>query len=482
MQTLPPQVSFAQPTPAAPSLLALASPVAYTPAPPVNINPSDAVRASVSQLLGRAYSLPCSTAANAFTQLVQPNARFSLALDALLPLLDSNSSSDVCQRILVSYLLYSLYAPHPIMINPFKSALFVTYAKERQQVLASGSSGGGGGVVSPQEQLVWVLWKILCGDGDDISPYSPSTLARSPLPDKLRANILVLDERKYLGDPEDVTPEASQPSPKAKPRTLTPSLSLDVEGEAVPKGVQLLLEARERVLTLAEQRIISPLLPDLAASRMLTSLDLAPIIAYNTTLAHPLFIALLLAPPPTPSASEFEAEDDPEFPPTTTSKIPFTTSMHLHVLTSLPPSLPTFDLLGRLLRDNTEIPGLVKDAPGLSGGVNGKANGHRNGAVAAKPMTVSELARCEVLGKFVSSSVEWLERAEREEKEGRVSDDRFLKGVQNFCRFYHSLIKLSIVDPSADAQSAEMKHFSLRHSRFEAANGLYRVLARGGGF
>lgn len=57
------------------------------------------------------------------------------------------------------------------MINPFKSALFVTYAKERQQVLASGSSGGGGGVVSPQEQLVWVLWKILCGDGDDVSSH-----------------------------------------------------------------------------------------------------------------------------------------------------------------------------------------------------------------------------------------------------------------------------------------------------------------------
>ena len=372
------------------------------------------------------------------------------------------------------------------MINPFKSALFVTYAKERQQVLAGGSNGGGGGVVSPQEQLVWVLWKILCGDGDDISPYSPSTLARSPLPDKLRANILVLDERKYLGDPEDSVTPAPLPSPKPKSRTLTPSLSLDTDREAIPKGVQLLLEARERVLTLAEQRIVSPLLPSLAASHMLTSLDLAPIIAYNTTLAHPLFVALLLAPPPTPSSSEFdEAEDDLEFPSTTTSRIPFTTSMHLHVLTSLPPSLPTFDLLGRLLRDDTEIPGLVKDGSG-SGAVNGKVNGggktngtgHRNG----KPMTVSELVKSEVLGKFVSSSVEWLERAERDEKEGRVSDDRFSKGVQNFCRFYHSLIKLSIVDPSADAQSAEMKHFSLRHSRFEAANGLYRVLARGGGF
>jgi hypothetical protein len=49
----------------------------------------DSLRASVSHLLSRAYSLPCSTAAQAFSQLVQPTARFQLALDALLPLLDT---------------------------------------------------------------------------------------------------------------------------------------------------------------------------------------------------------------------------------------------------------------------------------------------------------------------------------------------------------------------------------------------------------
>jgi hypothetical protein len=56
---------------------------------------ADPIRVSVGHLLSRAYSLPCSTAAQAFTQLVQPTSRFQLALDALLPLLDPNTPAEV---------------------------------------------------------------------------------------------------------------------------------------------------------------------------------------------------------------------------------------------------------------------------------------------------------------------------------------------------------------------------------------------------
>jgi hypothetical protein len=58
-----------------------------------------------------------------------------------------------------------LYAPHPIAINPFKSVLFVTFVKERDQAVKIANGGG----VSDTEQLVWVLWKILKGDGNDVS-------------------------------------------------------------------------------------------------------------------------------------------------------------------------------------------------------------------------------------------------------------------------------------------------------------------------
>ena len=68
---------------------------------------ADPVRVSVGHLLSRAYSLPCSTAAQAFTQLVQPTSRFQLALDALLPLLDTNTPAEVrCSQ-------YNIRDPNP---------------------------------------------------------------------------------------------------------------------------------------------------------------------------------------------------------------------------------------------------------------------------------------------------------------------------------------------------------------------------------
>ncbi|KAM6491078.1 hypothetical protein JOM56_013317 [Amanita muscaria] len=86
---------------------------------PTRPGPLDPVKASVAHLLTRAYSLPCSTAAQAFAHLVQPVARFQLALDALLPLLDAGAVEDekngwecvvqlaeLPQRILMAYRMH----------------------------------------------------------------------------------------------------------------------------------------------------------------------------------------------------------------------------------------------------------------------------------------------------------------------------------------------------------------------------------------
>lgn len=86
------------------------------------------------------------------------------------------------QRILVSYILYSLYAPHPIAINPFKSVLLNTFLKEKDKAVASTvinpsapssptSPTGSGKRPSENEQFVWVLWKILRGDGSDVCGF-----------------------------------------------------------------------------------------------------------------------------------------------------------------------------------------------------------------------------------------------------------------------------------------------------------------------
>lgn len=422
---------------------------------------ADQVHASVSHLLTRAHSLPCSTAAQAFAQLVQPTARFQLALDALLPLLDSTKSIELAQRILVSFILYSLYAPHPITINPFRSVLFVAYVKEREMAMQVADEGG----TSANEQLVWVLWKILKGDGNDIGPYSPSTLARSPLPTKLRAENLVLDDEMYYSgtDLDDVTysyfqkqqnlygqPAPSGHNSRGTSVVTSPTIPSSAQSaafagitrspitseedrwnERVVQGMRLLLAARERVLSIAEQRVLLPLINDVTSSRIITSLDFTPIVARNPSIAHPLFVGLLC-----------NASDDNN-----------NISQFLDVLSFLPPSLASMDVMGRLLHDKT----IINRIPGYS--------------------TVADLVRMEVLGRFVHECINWLERAEREEKEGLISDDRFAKGVQNLCRFFSSLIKLKIIDPSSDADSAEMAHFSLRCSRFEDANALYRQMA-----
>jgi hypothetical protein len=70
------------------------------PSLPAHLTSGDPLRASVGHLLSRAYALPCSTAAQAFSQLVQPTSRFQLALDALLPLLNTSSEvSGVSQTV-----------------------------------------------------------------------------------------------------------------------------------------------------------------------------------------------------------------------------------------------------------------------------------------------------------------------------------------------------------------------------------------------
>jgi len=125
-------------------------------------------------------------------------------------------------------------------------------------------------------------------------------------------------------------------------------------------------------------------------------MDLPSIVANNPNLAHQLFLALLTAA---------NAQLQGPYP-------------YLDVLTRLPPTLPSFDLLIRLLQDTSIV---IDPATG------GKT-------------TIADIVRVEVLGRFIHESIKWLDNVEREEREGFVSDDRFAKGVQTVSSrtpFYH---------------------------------------------
>lgn len=320
-----------------------------------------------------------------------------------------------------------MYAPHPIGLNPFKSALLDTFLKERKIAIENPNNDD----ASEREQLVWVLWKILRGDGQDLGPFSPSLFVRSALPPKLRALNLLLDEDSLNDD--YAFPQAHERNELTRePEQLPSPVSPDADAHAriLSQAMTLLLSARDRVLTLSEMRVLSPLLPELTSTPVLTSFDVPRVVANNPTLAYPLISAMLTH---------------------TNSR---GSNAGLDVLAQLPPTLQSFDVIGRLLRDSTA----VRDPQGLN-------------------TTVADMVRLEVLGQFITNSIRWLDEAEADEREGFISDDRFAQGVQNLCRFYNSLMKLRIVDPTSDIDSAEMFSFTLRHARFEEANTLYRALA-----
>lgn len=150
------------------------------------------------------------------------------------------------------------------------------------------------------------------------------------------------------------------------------------------------------MLNLSEQRTLIPLLPELVrAPRLISTLDLGPIVAQNPAIAHPLLVGLLTRPNPD-SGALFD------------------------ILPFLPPTLPTFDLLGRLLRDQTYI----------------KVHGYS---------TIADLIRIEVLGRFIHECINWIEQAERDQNNGFISDDRFEKGLQ------HVSFPLGLNLPSADS-------------------------------
>lgn len=144
------------------------------------------------------------------------------------------------------------------------------------------------------------------------------------------------------------------------------------------------------MLTSCVQQILTPMIPNLTSPPMITSMDLPSIVANNPNLAYQLFSALLTAA---------NAQSHGPYP-------------YLDVLTKLPPTLPSFDLLVRLLQDTSII---IDPATG------GKT-------------TIADIVHVEVLGRFIHESIRWLDNAEREEREGLISDDRFAKGVQNVGR------------------------------------------------
>jgi hypothetical protein len=77
-----------------------------------------------------------------------------------------------------------MYAPHPISINPFATVLHAIFVRETNKALEVEKAGG----FAENDQFVYVLWKILKGDGKDVRGCNPSLspphTQQRPTPDR----------------------------------------------------------------------------------------------------------------------------------------------------------------------------------------------------------------------------------------------------------------------------------------------------------
>lgn len=155
---------------------------------------------------------------------------------------------------------------------------------------------------------------------------------------------------------------------------------------------------------------------------IITAEDLPDLISFNPTLGHPLVVSLVSLAMATHAS-------------------PHGAHAYLDVLKRLPPTLPSFDILGRLLRDPT---------PAADPITHGRT-------------TVADLVRSEVLGSFILNSIGWVERAQEEERQGLISDDRAAKGIQNVKIIYLPNFHVTLVLTEGWVVSLVMPILQLAH-------------------
>ncbi|KAF8587705.1 hypothetical protein K439DRAFT_1630460 [Ramaria rubella] len=268
--------------------------------------------------------------------------------------------------------------------------------------------------------------------------------------------------------------------------------------DALSRAVLLFLNARERVLTLSEQRTLQPYLHMLTEPvSLLPPEDLPSLVAKNPDVAAKLLVHLLnrkdenavniervlsgmnqadlsrLNSGPQKASISRDTMDAIQAMVNFVSSCGVTSyasapnevstfggreaqESYLNALRSLPPTTQSFNVIAKLLRP-TAVPSSQREE--------------------SPEFEVAKLIRIEVLGGFVSGSVQWIEQAEQEEKKGDVHDDRVAVATSSLCRFYSSLLKHRFVSAASEADTTEIMTFALQFSRFEEARSLYSTLA-----
>ncbi|KAH7105250.1 hypothetical protein BKA62DRAFT_692211 [Auriculariales sp. MPI-PUGE-AT-0066] len=412
-----------------------------------------------------------------------PSQRFTHALSVVLPEL-TDPQADSSRRILAAFMLHALYSEDAKnrALNPFNTALADAFVRERRRLVDPAERPTPG-----QSQLVWALWLIATGHGDDLAIVSPVSLATSSLPSDVQPASLQLPSESQnaadssfishsssLVDPDDTfiaptnqskgypgvigrtstnrfgaamspsigviggrrteTAVAHKPSPS--PSSLP---AVDVSPayvDSLEPAIKLISAACTRVLNLSEQRVC-----------VLNAREFVGLVLQNAPLAAEYASLALrgeteLSLPLAPGGAHFE-----DVRPL------------LDAAVSLPPTLHTFEFWGRLLRDNNPIA-----SSGPTSGVTGLGLG-----TAGPSHAVNLSSTASTVSDYIRTTAELVQHV-------YGADDRVARGVSGVCRFYSNLIKLRLIDTSSDEQTVEMTAFALAHSSYDDARKVYREL------
>jgi len=245
---------------------------------------------AIQEFLQTTTESPCSAIGQAFEQLVPPELRFQVAVHILWPSMQSGKRLD--ERIQAAFLLYQLYAPHPVGVNPFKSAY--------EEALRSEKANDNEPAPNP---MVATLEIILNGKGAQLSAFSPLALASGP-------------------SRETVSPRSITSSTSGSSGHTEPSEDVQVHN--------LLQEAPERVLTIPEQKFLARKLPTFEFSASIY-VDLPYIIAQNPAIASHVLSRLIARSTPEGQNLCFDA------------------------IAGLRATMANFDLIAKLLQDYTRV-------------------------------------------------------------------------------------------------------------------------------
>ncbi|KAF9514399.1 hypothetical protein BS47DRAFT_1485122 [Hydnum rufescens UP504] len=405
---------------------------------------------TVLALFSSSLSQPCALGFKRFQALIPQGLHFEAALSELLPVLRRGTdASDVhtnvslqerwARRIFCAYIIYALYLPHSISINPFTSSL--------EEITSEISQSIPGTEDAEERALMWslgiCLQSILQDRGsllDDRTPLQlsltgiqfsearPTTKEENPVMSRRPPEIDSSQLRGRSFPPQNGNLDHGDSSVIEKSED---TMSIDQQWANIATAAQ------SRVITLSEQRIILSGLSKIPPPTLRSFLGpetLASLTTWNIRIATPIISHLLQSP---------ESHPGPD-----TVREPY-----LAALCQLHPTLNSWSTFKWALPSSE----------------------------------LRRLIRYRVIDTFISNALQIIEANERENP-GDVDDEGpTVRAVQLLCKFVRSVLRsdsLSMSSTGAEETETfrggldvELTNFALSHSRLTEANALYRLLA-----